>query len=319
MKLIHPPPDLAQHGLRALTMIAAEGGPPSPAARALLAAAQRHLLGTSVDIDALAPITPDALAAVMRDPALRLQLVQGMVVMTLTDGPPSPAKVALVEAFARALEIDVDDVRSIRRLADQQMLLFKLDFMRRSHLVDMVKHQYEDHGLVGTVKGLLGLRGYVEDPALAARYRALEQLPEGTLGHALARYFRDNGFSVPGEKGGFPEGGIYHDFSHVLSGYGTDPRGEMQIGAFIAGYRKQNPFFLILFVTLTFSAGVNVTPLPQPNMTGIFAEEGLADGFFRAIERGSRVTVDLSDHWDHWAYVERPIDEVRRELGITDP
>ena len=58
MKLIHPPPDLAQHGLRALTMIAAEGGPPSPAARALLAAAQRHLLGTSVDIDALAPITP---------------------------------------------------------------------------------------------------------------------------------------------------------------------------------------------------------------------------------------------------------------------
>jgi hypothetical protein len=47
-------------------------------------------------------------------------------------------------------------------------------------------------------------------------------------------------------------------------------------------------------------------------------EPGLADAFFRAIERGSRVTVDLSERWDHWAYASRPLADVRRELGITD-
>jgi ubiquinone biosynthesis protein Coq4 len=319
MKLIHPTPELAEHGLRALTMIAAEGGPPSPAARALLAAAQRNLLGTSLDIDALAPITPEALAAAVSDPALRRQLVQGMVVMTLTDGPSPPAKVALVERFAHALDVDAAEVKSVRLLADQRLLLFRLDFLRRSHIAEVVKHQLEDHGLLGTVKALLGQRGYVEDPALAARYRALESLPEGTLGHQLIRYYRRNGFSLPGEKGGFPEAGLYHDFTHVLGGYDTDSQGEMQIAGFIAGYKRENPFFVILFVTLTFSAGINVTPLPQPHIAGIFAEPGLADAVFRAIERGSRVTVDLSDRWDHWAYVERPIDEVRRELGIVDP
>jgi hypothetical protein len=319
MKLIHPAPELAEPALRAMTMIAREGGPPSPAARSLLAAAQKNLLGTSLDVDALAPITPEALAAAVSDPALRRQLVQGMVVMTLTDGPSPPAKVALVESFARALAVEAAEVDSVRLLADQRLLLFKLDFLRRSHLAEMVQHQYEDHGLLGTVKALLGLRGLVEDPALAARYRALEALPPETLGHQLLQYYRRNGFSLPGEKGGFPESGIYHDFTHVLGGYATDSAGEVQIAGFIAGYKRDNPFFVILFITLTFSAGVNVTPLPQPNTAGIFAEPGLADAFFRAIERGSRVTVDLSDRWDHWPHVARPIDDVRRELGITDP
>jgi hypothetical protein len=319
MKLIHPTPEVAEPGLRAMTMIAAEGGPPSPAARALLAAAQKNLLGTSLDIDTLAPITPEALAAAVIDPALRRQLVQGMVVMTLTDGPSPPAKVALVERFARALDVDAAEVKSVRLLADQRLLLFRLDFLRRSHLAEALKHQIEDHGLFGAVKALLGQRGYGEDPALAARYRALGDLPEGTLGRELIRYYQRNGFSLPGEKHGFPEAGLYHDFTHVLGGYDTDSPGEMQIAAFIAGYKRDNPFFVILFVTLTFSAGINMTPLPQPSAAGIFAEPGLADAFFRAVERGSRVTVDLSDHWDHWAHVARPIADVRRDLGITDP
>jgi ubiquinone biosynthesis protein Coq4 len=299
-----------------MTMIASEGGTASAAARALLAAAQKNILSTNFDIDALSPITPEALADAVHDPALRRQLVQGMVVMTLTDGPPPPAKVALVEHFAHALHIDAAEVHSIRNLADHRMLVFKLDFFRRSHIADMVKNQYEDHGLVGTVKAVLGLRGYLEDQELGDRYRALENLPENTLGRHLFDYYRRNGFSLPGEKGGFPESGIYHDFSHVLSGYHTDSPGEVQVAGFVAGFKRENPFMVILFVTLTFSAGINVTPLPQPHSTGILAQGGLADGFFRALERGSRVKVDLSDHWDHWAYVARPIDDVRRELGI---
>jgi hypothetical protein len=316
MKLIKPPREYAEAGLSAMKMVASAKGGISPAAQNLLAAAQRHLLDTRIDIAALAPIAPEALGEVIRDPALRRQFIQGMVVMSLADGVPSKEQAATVESFARAVDIDAAEVHSLRRLADQRMLLFRLDFLRRSHIADIVKHQLEDQGFQGLVKGLLGLRGYLEDPDLAARYRALARLPEDTLGHQFIRYLDRNKFAAPGERFGFPEAGIYHDFTHVLSGYDTDPQGEVQIAGFIAGYKKENPFFVILFVTLTFSAGVNVTPLPQPHSEGIFAQEGLADRFFTAIERGSRVNVDLSDRWNHWDYVDKPVDEVRQALNI---
>jgi len=100
-----------------------------------------------------------------------------------------------------------------------------------------------------------------------------------TLGYAFYRHCRDHGFAFPGEKLGFPEAGIYHDFTHVLSGYATDPSGEIQVGGFTGGYKKHNPIFVILFVILTFSAVMNMTPLEQPTLRGIFATEGLADNF----------------------------------------
>ena len=59
------------------------------------------------------------------------------------------------------------------------------------------------------------------DPALAARYRALGDLPEGPLGHAYIQFIESNGFSVPGEPGGPPPPIARHDCMHVLGGYGT--------------------------------------------------------------------------------------------------
>ena len=317
MKLIHPPPELARAGLGALKAVATAGGPLTPAARNLMGAAQRYFFGGALDLEALAPIEPAALASFPPDPALRRQLVQGLVLMSLTDGPPPPAKVAVVEAFAKALGVEAEEVTHVRRLADRDMLLFRLDFLRKGHIADMVGQQYEATGLLGTVKSLLGLRGVGEDKELSARYRALGELPEGTLGEAFFHHYDSHGYSFPGEKHGFPEAGVYHDFAHVLSGYGVDPAGEMCIGAFVAGFKKQNPFYVLLFVTLTFSAATNVTPIPQPVMQGVFAEAGLADEVFLALDRGAAMNVDLSDHWDHWPWVDKPLDEVRRAFNVV--
>jgi hypothetical protein len=49
---------------------------------------------------------------------------------------------------------------------------------------------------------------------------------------------------------------------------------------------------------LVFGTGVNLTRSPQPHITGILAEPGLAELFILAHERGSRVNRDLSDDWD---------------------
>jgi hypothetical protein len=51
---------------------------------------------------------------------------------------------------------------------------------------------------------------------------------------------------------------------------------------------------------------------------GLLGEPGVAARMFAALERGSYVSIDLSDKWDYWPYVEMPIGEARRQLGIPD-
>ena len=197
------------------------------------------------------------------------------------------------------------------------MLVFKIDFLRRSQIAGIMKNQLEQKGPLGLVKSVLTMRGLMEDPALAARYRAWEKLPAGTLGHQLIAFYDKNGFSLPGERKGFPEAGLWHDLCHLLGDYGTDPEGEVQVASFTAGFKRERPFYVVLFSVLIFSTGVNMRPTADGYVTvGVLGKPGVAEQVFAAIKRGSKVNQDLSDKWDYWAYVELPIDEVRRRLNI---
>jgi len=317
MQLIHPGPEEGLLGLRAMRMVALADGEIGPAARALVAAAQAFLLDLDVALDDLPPITPAELAAGLSGP-LALQLCQGMMVVSLADGPPSPAAWVRITAFASALHVDMPALRTLQKMMEEHMLLFKLDFMRHSHIADMFKQQFLHHGGIrGLAAGILGMRGLHEDAALAARFTAFADLPEDTLGRHFFRHYRDNGFAFPGEKFGFPLAGAYHDFVHVLGGYSASPDGEMLVGGLTAGFRKHNPFYVILFAQLTFGAGINMAPVKQPTVTSIMAQPGLAPRFFRAIERGAAMNTDLSDDWNFWELVGLPIADARQRLGLA--
>jgi hypothetical protein len=316
MKLLTPSPEQALAGLRAMKTIASLPGPITPAARTLLGAAQRNLLHTDHDLDTLTSISPEELAALFAGTPVAYQLTVAMTLLSLSDGVPTAAVLDQIGAYARALGVDSAEVAVINRLAHQQTLLFKLDFLRRSHIKSMLEEQYHRSGVVGLLSQVATLRGQHDDPELAQRYRDLGKLPEDTLGYRFFRHYVDNGFSFPGEKLGFPEAGVYHDFSHVLGGYGTSSEEETLLAAFVAGYRKENPAFVLLFVMLLFGAGYNVAPINPDLRTGILATPGLADRFFRALDRGAKVPTDLSVGWDHWAWVAKPLDQARRELGV---
>jgi hypothetical protein len=313
--LLRPPPEAAVLGLRAMKMVASEGGAIRPGARRLLLAAQRIFLGVDVALDDLSSIEPEALAAGL-PAALREQFVRAMVVMSFTDGVPSPGSVATIDRFARALGVDQPAIETTRKFAEGHLWLGRLDYLRRSNIRGMVEGELE-HGVLRAAKSLLGIRGLLEDPALAARYAGFASLPEGTLGKVLFAHYRKNGFTFPGEKGGFPESGIYHDMTHVLSGYDTDPQGELQVGAFTAGYRKKDPLYVAMLPLLLFCADINVTPIPHDHTEALFSQPGIAEEFIVAYERGADVRLDLSDHWDFWPEVARPIADVRRDLGIV--
>jgi ubiquinone biosynthesis protein COQ4 len=91
-----------------------------------------------------------------------------------------------------------------------------------------------------------GRRMLSERPSLQGKeldLTALERLPEGTLGHEFARYFRDNKIS-PFETTLELKNDVdfigkryreTHDVLHLLTGYGTDVVGEMELQAYALG------------------------------------------------------------------------------------
>ena len=319
MQIIEPTAAESAAGIRAMVEVGRAAGTLSPAVRNLLAAAQRHILHTDVDVDALAPIAPGDLAAAVQRPEMRQQLVNAMVIASFADGVPPPAQADAVERFAAALGVHGPELSTLRRLADHERALYVLCVLRNGHMPDMVRDTYRHHGgVAGVAKALLHIRGITADPQMAARYHALERLADDRLGKHFWRHYHDHGFAFPGEAGGFPEAGVYHDFTHVLAGYNTSPEGETLLGGFIAGYRDRRPdrgFFTLLFVLSIFSVGIDVTPIDVGARTGTLGHT--AAPLIEAIRRGGAMPVDLSDNWDHWAWVDLPLQEARQRLGIA--
>lgn len=102
-----------------------------------------------------------------------------------------------------------------------------------------------------------GRRMLDERPTLQGReldLEALARLPAGTLGHEFMRYFRDNGIepfvtTFPIESDVDYLSKRYretHDLFHVLTGYGTDEPGEMELQAFVLGNLGVRQAVLIL-------------------------------------------------------------------------
>jgi ubiquinone biosynthesis protein COQ4 len=144
---------------------------------------------------------------------------------------------------------------------------------------------------------------------------ALAALPEGTLGHAYARFLRSRGLT-PEVFDGAPAGVTdprlsyviqrmrqTHDLWHVVTGCDTDPAGEIALQAFTyAQIRAPGNALLTL-------AGV---------LRGVRQKPGIVRDVISMFRRGARAERLPSFAWeDHWA---TPLSEVRTMLGLpVDP
>ncbi|HKE19376.1 MAG TPA: hypothetical protein VKB80_31080 [Kofleriaceae bacterium] len=279
--------------------------------RALIDGAQRWL-GSELDVDALAPITPEELAGVLLDPKLRRQLIMGLILLSMADGEASREESDAVESFARALEVDAHEVATLRRLSEGRLLMARLDVLRRFWVRPLMMQHARAGGVRWVIKTMAAFAGLREDTELADRYRALADYPEGTMGRAYADFILTNGFSFPGEKGSGPEPIVFHDLTHVLSGYGTDPTGEICVTAFSAGFRKEEPFTFLLFSMMQFNLGIGMTPVAPATKNQFDAPRALT-----ALQRGARMNIDLSDGtWDYWSDMASSLEMVRAKYGV---
>jgi hypothetical protein len=295
--------------VRALKWVALAEGALGPAPRQLFSVlAELH--GASVDADALEPMKPAEVALAIPDPHHKKRLVQFALVTALASGEVSPQKEARVSELAAALAIPERGLKVLHDLVQGSVLLTRFELARR-FLPRFVGAAYAEEGVAGLRKLVEPILKGSEDPELAFRYKRLGLLPEGSFGRAYWEHCTSRGFVFPGERGGIPERMAFHDFGHVLSGYDTDPQGEIQQGAFQAGFVRNDGFVFLLFAIVHFHMGVQITPIAKP-------QRGLFDvpRVIRATARGAACKVDLSDHWTPWEVVARPLEEVRALYGI---
>lgn len=273
--------------------------------------AQLHELPLSAA--ALPVPSPRETAASIASQHARERLVQLGIVLSMVDGAISPESIAGLAELDRALGVREPAIGTLRKVRARQDQRVQLDVMGRT-AGKIIKDAYRDTGVVGAFRIVLAFMQLFDDPAMTARFAALERAPAGSLGYSVWAHCSERGLRLPGQRGGIPERALFHDLGHVLAGYDTDAEGEILQAAFQAGFLRHGGFGHLLLGIIHFHMGIKITPVAEP-VTGYFD----VDKVLTALARGAACKVDLSDldQFDFWAHAHEPLDRVRAELGVT--
>ena len=287
----------------------------------LLEAIASALTGVSVDYRALDPLGPAELADVLsgRDRAYRRRIVHHMVLGELVLRPIPVVVAHRVAKYAEALGVTDDFVRVARRYAQGAYGLAWMD-LQRNGFVDHVREASVETPADRAPSTPAPFQAAEVDPALAARWTAFAELPDGTLGRGVWEMYDSRGFGLPGTPGGAPAYLAQHDFVHVIADYGTNLKGELEVFGLI-GRADPDPKGFAWMATLIglfetgyiTSAGFFDRDVRERNIRAPGMHQRIAD----AIRRGKAVCdcygVDLFEV-DYYELADRPVDELRDRL-----
>lgn len=315
------PPDAAEVALLASGVVAAASGADglTPLQQLLVPSLFLSMTGHRVELETLPPIDAETFAVGLarRNRIFRERIVQTMLLSALVVRPLPPAVATKLREFADALEVDDEMIAVAQKYAEGAIELAVVDFDRNGYLGGL-----DPSRLTALhTESLDSSWGQVsDDPALAAQWAGLRELPVGTLGRGVADFYADRGFVTPGLPGSAPPLLAQHDWVHVLAGYGTTLENEIEVFAFMARANDDpRAFSLLAMVISLFETGY------LPAGAGLFeANEGhlrtagmatrLGDAMRRgALTHGSHDFLDL----DWFTLADRPIAVVRNEIGLT--
>lgn len=276
-----------------------------------------QLLATLADALAVpddAPaIDPADLYSAFPDARMRHALVDALLIPACIEGEVTRRTEDMLRNWARVLAVRshwIDLLPAIRRRRVQRV---KLRLARQSpDARRLLQRTWREGGFRGLWYALRFAFGRYQDRSLAARFRALADLPEGTVGRTFFQHITTNGLAFPGEPGGVPERMIHHDLMHTVNEYGTDPAGECELAGFYAGCTDGDAFTFIVIVLTTFHLGMPVSPAIVSPARGEFDPTRV----LRAFLRGRQVRVDILGQWDYWELMNAPLAEARARIGI---
>ncbi len=295
--------------LSAMRTVALADGPESPKERELLTAAHAAL-ALSSPLSAVNAISADDPALLELSPVEREHVVQSMLLMAIMDGTGNAAEADIVARFAEVLAVSEPRVQNLRQLASGRLEFMKFDLTRKGYAkTELLKTAHEE-GLRGLYMTFAPLVGLGHDADVTRKYIALGELPEGTLGRVYFELITKNELTFPGE-GPIGERGVWHDMIHVIGGYATDPRGEAEVVAFMAGFRREDPFFWVFTSVLQFQVGLRISPFAPGVPDNIEPRRYLAHH-----ARGAKVNCDLSVDWRFKDDFATPLAELRQRFHV---
>ncbi len=295
--------------------------------RILIEALFPAMTGYPVDVDAFTPTTCEQFAHVLarRDRQFRTRGVQLMLLCALVLRPLPQEVVDRITAFARELDVDDHMIDVARQFARGSLGLAAFDFERNGYTADW---DPDDAATLHTSSELASAwDAAVDDPALAARWAALGDLPQGTLGRGVWELYRARGFAFPGAPGSAPPLLAQHDWVHVLGDFGTTVECELEVFAFIARANDDMRGFSLLAMAVSlFETGYLRTGagLFESDLGHISAGTGMATRIADAMRRGAlcadcttgNTSIDFM-RFDWFELAALPVDEVRNRFSVS--
>jgi hypothetical protein len=312
----------------AITSAITPPGGLTPTQRLLLEAIVPALTGHPVHLDACAPVDARRFAEIManRGPAFRSRIVQLMVLCALVLRPLPEEVAARIAEFAREVGVDDDMVTVAKRFASGSLGLAALDFERNGY-TSTWDHD-RAHALHTSAELEAAWDVCVNDPGLAARWQALEHLPEASIGRRVWEMYQARGFQFPGTPGSAPPLLAQHDWVHVLADYGTTVESEIEVFAFIARANDDmHAFSLLAMVVSLFETGYlrAGAGLFESSPNHLSDTPGVAVRLADAMRRGAlchdhETGSDSIDYleFDWFSVSHLPSEEVRKRFNVVD-
>ncbi len=293
--------------LGAMRAVAEAGAPLTDADRTALQSTNHFMFGheATVAIDQLPIPTPTELAATLGGTRLIEDGVKFMTVMAFMDGVLDRQKIAKVLEYATALGVHAHYLDQIAEAARNHIQAVLTD-MTRCNMESITNAPWQG----GDVNAWLLPYGDAPDPALAARFEALQHLDPEAFGHAFWAHFRHNGYAFPGQTTALNERFcVPHDSLHVLTGYDTSARGEILVSTFTASMHRNHPMAgHVLPVILSWHLKIAINEVARDASGALDPSE-----FWRSWAAGAEATVDtFAPGWDFWQWVNEPLATLRQ-------
>jgi hypothetical protein len=262
-----------------------------------------------------------AVALATRNQQFRERMVQFMLLCSLVLNPLPDDVVRRVEGYADELDIRDPMLRVAERFARGSLGLALVDFQRSGYMETWDSSQASE---LHTSRELADAwEECVFDPALAQRWASLRDLPDETLGSQVAKFYDARGFTFPGTPGSAPPFLAQHDWVHVVTDYGSTVECEIEVFGFISRANDDPRGFSLLaqiiglFETGYAASGMGLFQYDRGHLSHAGMAARLADAMRRGALCGAHAGGPDLLRRDWFADAARPIDDVRRELGIV--
>lgn len=303
-----------------LGALEAAGQPATPVQRSVLGAVLSRFARTPLDVEGFTALPAEQVAAVLPEGRLRDELAHVVVVLELLAHPLPPEVEAAAERYLDDLGVRTPFVDIARDTAQEHLAALHADIIRNSWYTEETVRGALSGKLLELARSKLAYYAVGRDDTIARRWRALGDCPEGSWGRGVFEFYRCHDFPLPGEPHGIYEIGALHDWVHVLSDYATDPEGEIDVFAFIAGTMEDPKGFVQFIFTLALFQNASIDtvggkhiPIARADtLSDPGAPERLADAFYRA----SCCTADVMGGVDHFALADEPLEGLRSRWSV---